>query len=123
MIEIKPGLAFGCYRPNDWLSRYARFQVDLPPGRHVLAGRTYNPPGDDLLDNRLQVVMRGRVIGEICAAGKSGWSEFAVALPQLDSDASEPIVLRTTRFRAPAPPDQRLLGLLLDRLVVQLDPQ
>jgi hypothetical protein len=120
MTEINPGLVFGSYKPGDWLSRYARFQIDLPQGRHMLVGRAYNPPGDDLLDNCLQIVMRRRVVGEVRPAAKSGWREFAVALPEIEDGEGESIVLRTTRFRTP-PPDRRLLGLLLDGLAVQLD--
>jgi hypothetical protein len=120
MTEIEPALVFGCYIPGDWLSRYARFEVDLPQGRHVLAGRTYNPPGEDLIDNCLQIVIRQRVVGEVRSATTAGWCDFAVALPEVEGVAGEPIVLRTTRFRSPPPPDQRVLGLLLDRLVVQL---
>jgi hypothetical protein len=121
MTEINPGLVFGFYKPGDWLSRYARFQVNLPSGRHVLIGRAYNPPGDDLLDNCLQIVMRRRVVGEVRPAAKPGWQEFAVALPEIEAGGRERIVLRTTRFRTPPPPDRRLLGLLLDGLAVRLD--
>ena len=87
----------------------------------MLVGRAYNPPGDDLLDNRLQIVLRRRVVGEVEPAPTPGWREFAVALPEIEDSAREAIVLRTTRFRAPPPPDRRLLGLLLDALVVRFD--
>jgi hypothetical protein len=59
-------------------------------------------------------------VGEVRSATTAGWCDFAVALPEVEGVAGEPIVLRTTRFRSPPPPDQRVLGLLLDRLVVQL---
>jgi hypothetical protein len=118
MIEILPELVSGYYRPGQWISRYARFRVDLPAGTHRLTGRTYNPPGDDLVNNRLQIVVRQAMIGEVEPAAPPKWREFSIDLPEIKDAETLFIVLRATLFRAPPPPDERLLGLLLDRLVV-----
>jgi hypothetical protein len=118
MIEISPKLVFGSYRPGEWISRYARFRVDLAAGRHRLMGRTYNPTGLDLVDNRLQIIVQRGLVGEVRPADPPEWRDFSFDLPEIETPKSLDIVLRTTRFRAPEPPDKRLLGLLLDRLTV-----
>ncbi len=118
MTEILPELISGCYRPGQWVSRYARFRVDLPAGTHRLTGRVYNPPGDDLVNNRLQIVVRRALIGEVEPPSPPEWREFSIDLPEIAAAESLFIVLRATLFRAPPPPDERMLGLLLDRLTV-----
>ncbi len=118
MTELLPELVSGCYRPGQWVSRYARFRVDLPAGTHCLTGRIFNPPGDDLANNRLQIVVRQTLIGEVEPASPPRWREFSINLPEIEAAGSLSIVLRATVFRAPPPPDERLLGLLLDRLTV-----
>jgi hypothetical protein len=120
MTEIMPELVSGYYRPGQWISRYVRFRVDLPAGRHRLIGRLYNPAGEDLADNRLQIIVRRDLVGEAQPETPPKWREFAIDLPEIEVAECLSIVLRTTRFREPPPPDERLLGLLLDSLAVKL---
>jgi hypothetical protein len=120
MTKIVPTLVFGDYLPGDWISRYCRFQVDLPAGSHRLAGKTYNPVGKDLEGGKLLVVVDKMPIGEVRPHNPPAWSAFSLDLPELDAPSRLNILLHATRFRQPPPPDQRILGLILDDFCVQL---
>jgi hypothetical protein len=120
MNKIIPTLVFGNYLPGDWISRYSRFRVDLPAGSHRLVGRTYNPAGEDLEGSELIVVIGKNPIGEIRPHTPPQWSAFALDLPELAAPSRVNILLHSTRFRLPPPPDQRILGLILDDFYVLL---
>jgi hypothetical protein len=120
MNKIVPTLVFGDYRPGDWISRYCRFRVELPAGSHRLVGKTYNPAGEDLEGSNLVVVIDKRPIGEIQPHNPPEWNAFGLDLPKLTAPSRVNILLHTTRFRLPPPPDQRILGLILDDFCVQL---
>ena len=99
MRQIAPTLVFGSYFPGDWVSRYARFRVDLPPGRHRLTGRTYNPEGEDLLGNRLQIIVQRGLVAEVHPADPPDWRDFSIDLPEIETAESQYILLRATRYR------------------------
>jgi hypothetical protein len=120
MNKIVPTLVFGDYVPGGWISRYCRFCVDLPAGSHRLVGKTYNPPGEDLEGSILIVAIDKKAIGEIRPHDPPQWSAFALDLPELAAPSRLNILLHTTRFRSPPPPDLRILGLILDDFCVQL---
>ena len=121
MIEIIPILVFGDYQSGDWISRYCRFRVDLPPGAHRLTGEVFNPPGADLWGNELILIVNRVVIGQVRPADPPDWSAFSLELPEFDEPQGIDIRLRTNLFRVPPPPDERLLGLILKDLCVQVD--
>jgi hypothetical protein len=121
MNKIVPTLVFGNYLPGGWISRYCRFRVDLPAGSHRLVGKTYNPPGEDLEGSELVVVIDKAPIGAIRPDNPPRWSAFALDLPELAAPSRVNILLHATRFRLPPPPDQRILGLILDDFCVQLE--
>ena len=115
-------LAFGFHGEDLWLSRYSRFQADLPAGCHRVTGQIYTPPYDDLAGNELHLIANGQRFATMRAACDDGWQPFAAALPELQEPTRLDLVLRTTCFFRPPAPDRRILGLLLQDLAIELDP-
>jgi len=121
MRHITPTLAFGFHAEDRWISRFTRFQADLPPGRHRLMGEIYCPPLHELAGNELQLAMNSRPLGSVLAAEPPRWHSFTLDLPALAEAQRCHLLLRTTRFFCPPPPEDRLLGLLLDNFLIALN--
>lgn len=110
----------GFLDPDGWLSRYARFSVTLPAGQHRLTARAYCPEFEELAGNALLIVLNGELLAEVACPPGSGWVDIDIPLAWDGEAAAAQLVLRTTRFHQPPPPDKRLLGLILHGLALHL---
>ena len=121
MNASAPQIHSGFYAEREWMSRYLRIRAPSRAGRARLVGRVFNPEGQDLEGNRLQIVMNARLIAEVNPF-RGAWTPFALALPRPEGAGPIDILLRTLRFRVPPPPDPRKFGMIASGLRLEFEP-
>lgn len=103
---------------DGWISRYARFSIELPAGLNRLQGRVYCPDFSELEGNELLCVLDRERLEILPLEQGQGWIAFDIPLPEQAHARTAEIILRSSRFHIPPPPDERLLGLIIADLAL-----